>query len=133
MNTLVSLRLLQISGMVGMLLPLVISLIKQDGLNRAVNSVISVAVCVASAVVTCLAASQLNPHNLLGSFIAIFIASAATYHQFFGPTNIDNLISSATSFLRGASNGTVVKTGPSQTAYSTGTPIDPTEPARGAP
>ena len=126
MNALVNLRLLQLSGLLGLVLPMVISLIKQDRLSRRVNSVISALVCVLAATVLCEAQGQLSLHNVVGSFAAVFIASAAAYHQFFGPTGVDSQLSSATDFLK-SHVPVVTVTIPSNVAVSVPVVVAPVE------
>lgn len=114
------------SGLVGFLLPLLISAIKQDGLARVWNAIISFVTCAVAALVTSAAHGSLDATNYLASLMTIFTLAAVSYHQLWGPSNLDNIISGATSFIKGKADGVVVKAGVDQTVYATGTPADPT-------
>lgn len=92
--------LLQLSALLGLVMPVLVSVVKQDGLPRRINSVISVVITVLAALVTCVTKGELTGSNLLGSFVALYIASAASYHSFFGPTGFDAILSDITSFLK---------------------------------
>lgn len=121
MNPHVSNSLLQLSGLLGMVMPVLVSIVKQDRLSRRVNAVISVALSVLVAAVTCLARSQFSAGNLLGSFVALYIASAASYHSFFGPTGVDATLSKVTSLLKGGDKPAAVVTAGTSTGPG-GTP-----------
>lgn len=121
MNPHVSNSLLQLSGLLGVVMPVLVSVIKQDRLSRRANAIIAVVLSVLVAAVTCISRGQLTGANLLGSFITLYVASAASYHSFFGPTGFDATLSKLTSFLKGGDKPAAVVTAGTSTGPG-GTP-----------
>lgn len=73
-------HLVEISALIGSLIPIVVQFTKQDGLSKLWNSIIAVLTCLVAAVITCLAQGQLHPHDVLGSLLAVYTLAVATYH-----------------------------------------------------
>lgn len=82
-------NLLEVSGALGTVVPLLAAIAKQDRLSKQVNTIIALIVSLVVAIVTCLVRNQWNPHDVIGSLIAIFTVGSATYHGFWNPVGLE--------------------------------------------
>lgn len=81
-------QLVQLSALVGFLLPLVVSLVKQSGWSVKVQSVVSaVAVGIAS-LITVWADTGFTWDNWAASLITVFLVSKTSYEHFWKPTGV---------------------------------------------
>lgn len=85
------------SALVGVVMPLVVSLVNQSSWPKGLGAVVSVATSLAAAGVTCWLHGDLNGNDYLGSVSVILSASFATYHLFWKPTGIAPKVESLTS------------------------------------
>ena len=89
-----------ISLIVGIVIPLVITIIKQAGLERWVNFVITILVCTAAGTATAWACGQLDPANILGSIAAVFAASQAVYAAYWKGSDVEAEVNEKTSIIK---------------------------------
>jgi membrane associated rhomboid family serine protease len=89
-----------ISLIVGIVMPLVITIIKQAGLERWVNFAITILVCAAAGTLTAWACGQLNPANILGSIAAVFAASQAVYAAYWKGSDVESEVNEKTSIIK---------------------------------
>jgi hypothetical protein len=89
------------SGLIiGIVMPLVITIVKQAGLERWVNFVITILVCAAAGTLTAWACGQLNPADILGSISAVFAASQAVYAAYWKGSEVEAEVNEKTSFIK---------------------------------
>jgi hypothetical protein len=73
------LDLLKVSSIVGLALPWVVAVLKQDTLSTRVNSIIAAWTCVLAAVLTCWAKHQLDASDMIGSVVSVYTVAVASY------------------------------------------------------
>jgi hypothetical protein len=94
--------LVQASALIGVGLPLVAALLKQDRFSKRTNTLIAVAVAVVAAIVTTAAKGQLSLQNIAGSFTATYTVAMAFYHGLWNPTGLEPALKTRTSTRRKA-------------------------------
>jgi len=95
-----SIALVQLSALVGTVLPLVAAILKQDRYNQRANSLIAIAVAVSAAVITTAARGELTVENLAGSFTAVYTVATAFYHGLWNPTGVAPTVQTKTPLVR---------------------------------
>ncbi|MHB8779813.1 MAG: hypothetical protein ACYC55_00305 [Candidatus Geothermincolia bacterium] len=91
-----------ITLLVGILMPALISVLKQCGLNRYWNFLISVAACGIAGTLTVWARGELNLANVLQALATVFVASQAVYAAFWRDSGLETRIDVATSIVKGS-------------------------------
>ena len=89
-----------ISLIVGIVMPLIITIIKQAGLERWVNFAITIIVCAIAGGLTAWACGRLDPANVLGSIAAVFAASQAVYAAYWKGSDIEAEVNEKTSIIK---------------------------------
>lgn len=89
------------AGIVGFLMPIVISIIKQSGWSDAAKSVLAFACCLAAAVGTAYFSGNFIGQDVVTCFLITFTIAIGSYYGFYKPTGISGAIEKATSFGRG--------------------------------
>jgi cytochrome c biogenesis factor len=92
--------LVQASALIGVGLPLVAALLKQDHFSKRTNTLIAIAVAVVAAIVTTAAKGQLSLQNIVGSFTAVYTVAIAFYHGLWNPTGLEPALKTRTSHKR---------------------------------
>jgi hypothetical protein len=85
-----------ISAFIGLVMPLVVSVINQEHWSSPVKGLVAVLVSLVASVVTTWAQGGLHSHSLASSFLIIFGATLATYRVFWKPTGISDKVETAT-------------------------------------
>lgn len=85
---------------IGIVMPLVITIVKQAGLERWVNLAITIIVCAIAGGLTAWACGQLDPANVLGSTAAVFAASQAVYAAYWKGSEVEAEVNEKTSFIK---------------------------------
>lgn len=85
------------SSVVGVVMPVLISLVNQPQWRPWVKSAVAIASSVIAAGVTCELSGQLSTSDLAGAAITVATAAIATYHLFWKPTGAAPKIEAATS------------------------------------
>lgn len=88
---------LQISALIGILLPGVVAFVQQQHWSASTRTVIGVAASLVAAVVQAVAQHKLNWHDWAASAIVIFTLTKTTYLAVWKPTGIAPRIEKATS------------------------------------
>ena len=89
-------RLLELSAIVGTLFPLAAALFKQSGFSRRLNTIICVVLAVIAGVITCWQQDRLDPHDIIGSILALYAAAQVFYQglwQHIGEPSLTHLTS----------------------------------------
>lgn len=82
---------------VGVLLPLLTSVVQNPRLTRPVRVLIAVGSAVLAATVTVIAAGQFDPGNWLATVAAVLVAAQASFESIWKPSGVTDMIESATS------------------------------------
>src|SRR5512141_3096611 len=90
-------NLVWISGVIGFLLPLVISLLNQTKWSSKLKSSVAFTCCVIAALITTWIKGDLNFTDIVGSAGVIFTVAQASYLGLWRPTNVAPTIEAATS------------------------------------
>lgn len=77
---------------VGALLPLLISVINSVSWDKPIRAVAGFAACFLVAAVTSFLNGALTPMDFVGDFSVIYAAAMVSYHGFYGPTGLSNLV-----------------------------------------
>jgi hypothetical protein len=89
-------HLIQVSAIVGAILPVLFSIVNQSHWSSAVKSVTVAALCVPSALVTAAVEGQLSLDSWATSLIFIYGAVITTYKGLYKPTGVAPTIEKAT-------------------------------------
>ncbi len=88
---------------VGILMPFVVTLLKQSGLTKTWNIAITIVSCAAAGAITVWATggfNHLKVMNLLGVIAAVFIASQAAYQAYWKGTSTEAWINIKSSIIK---------------------------------
>jgi hypothetical protein len=91
-----------VSAFVGLVMPLVVSVINQEHWSSPVKGFVAVLVSLVASLVTTWANGGLHGHSLASSFLVIFGATLATYRIFWKPTGISDKVETATTVKKTA-------------------------------
>lgn len=83
-----------IALLIGALMPIIISLIKQANLNRWWNLVIALVSCGVAGFVTVWVRGELQAGNLLATIAIVFTAAQAAYASFWRDSTVETKLSS---------------------------------------
>lgn len=89
-----------IAILVGALMPVIITIVKQAGLNRWWNLVITILACAVAGTLTVWARGELAWSNLAVVSATIFVASQAIYAAFWRSTPSESTLNDATSLVK---------------------------------
>lgn len=81
----------------GVIAPLLISVVQQPKFTGATRSVIAVAAAAVIGVLTVLSTGDFDPSNLLTTFAVTLVASHAAYESFYKPTGLADVVEFKTS------------------------------------
>ena len=98
--TVVTVDLVEVSALIGAILPVVAAVLKQDRLSQRTNTLIAVAVALVAALVSVAARHQLSPGNVIASFTATYTTAVAFYHGLWKPTGVAAKVQTRTSVRR---------------------------------
>jgi len=89
-----------VAAIVGVLIPFVISILKQAKLPRWANMLITIIVCAGAGLLTVYAVGDLSftPSNILVTIGLVFVASQAVYASYWRESPVEPIINEATSF-----------------------------------
>jgi len=85
-----------VSAFVGLVMPLVVSVINQEHWSSELKGVVALVISFVAAGVTTWVNGGLHGHSLASSFLIVFGATIATYRVFWKPTGISDKVESAT-------------------------------------
>jgi len=88
---------------VGVLMPLVVTFLKQSGLTRNWNIAITIAACAAAGALTVWATGGFvgfKLANLLGSIAIVFVASQAAYQAYWKGTGTEAILNIKSSIIK---------------------------------
>jgi hypothetical protein len=91
-----------VSAFVGIVMPLVVSVINQEHWSSQLKGVVALLVSFVAAAVTTWAEGGLHGHSLASSFLIVFGATIATYRVFWKPTGISDKVETATTVKKTA-------------------------------
>ena len=89
-----------VAGAIGIFMPVIISVVKQVGLNKWWNFLISILSCGLAGFLTVLAAGQLNATDFAAAAVAVFVASQAVYAAFWKDSGLNQIIDYYTSIVK---------------------------------
>lgn len=84
-------------AVLGWLIPMVISFVKQAAWSKQTKGLVAALVSVASAMVGAAIAGHWNPEDVTRSVLIVLTLSQVSYQTFWGPSQIDATIEDATS------------------------------------
>lgn len=84
-------------AVLGWLIPLVISFVKQAGWSKTVKGLIAAVVSVVSAIIAAAIAGHWNPEDVTRSILIVLTLSQVSYVTFWKSSGIDDRIEEATS------------------------------------
>ena len=87
-----------LAALVGLFMPFLVSIVKQAGLNKWWNLLISAAACSIAGVLTVWLRGELHWASIATAILAVFVAAQAVYAAFWRDA-FDNPINLATSFI----------------------------------
>lgn len=90
----VSNTLIELSALVGIAMPLLVGLVKQEHWSRTVQTWIALAACVIAAIITTWAAGTLTAKNIALDVAVVWGAAQVTFEAFWKPTNVDAWLTS---------------------------------------
>lgn len=88
--------LVQLSALIGSVLPLAIAAIQRESWSSAMKAVFAVAVCLIAATVTTLASGNFNSHDWFSSAVAVFTLTGVTYRSVWKPTGVADTVEAKT-------------------------------------
>jgi len=86
-----------IAAIVGLLMPIIITIVKQAGFSRTANFAIAVASCVIAGGLTAWATGKLTPANIVGDIAIVLTASQAIYASFWKDSGVESKLNDLTS------------------------------------
>jgi len=89
-----------IALLIGALMPFIITLVKQSGLNRWWNLLIAVASCGIAGTLTVWARGELQWGNWLAVVGVVFVASQAVYAAFWKDSGVETKIDELSSIIK---------------------------------
>jgi acyl-coenzyme A synthetase/AMP-(fatty) acid ligase len=92
-------------------MPLVVTFLKQDGLSKTWNTVITVLACGAAGAITVWATGgfdHLKLANLIGVIAVVYVASQAAYQAYWKGTGTEALINIKSSIIKTSNPETLV-------------------------
>jgi hypothetical protein len=92
-----TISLIQLSALVGAVLPVVVAIGKQDRFSRPANTLVAVAVALAATLVTVAARGRLSAGNVAVSFTVTYISAVAFHHGLWKPTGVAARVQTRTS------------------------------------
>lgn len=84
-------------AVLGWLIPMIISFVKQSGWSKQAKGIAAAIVSVASAMIAAAIAGHWNPEDVTRSVLIVLTLSQVSYQTFWAPTKIDATIEDATS------------------------------------
>jgi ABC-type uncharacterized transport system permease subunit len=85
---------------VGTLMPFLITVVKQAGLPRWGNLLISVAACTGAGVLTAWAAGTFKTADVLSAVMVVFVAAQAVYAAYWRNVDLEPKLNDATSIIK---------------------------------
>lgn len=73
---------------VGVVLPLIVAIVVQSQWGRPMQAIVCVLLCIVAGAVTCYLNDSLNPADVAGSVLRVFVAAITSYYGFWRPLNI---------------------------------------------
>ena len=89
-----------IAAAIGVLMPVIITIVKQAGLNRWLNLLITVGACAIAGFLTVLARGELTAANVGTAIVAVFVAAEAVYAAFWKDAGIESVLNNLTSLIK---------------------------------
>jgi len=89
-----------VSLIIGIAMPLLVTIVKQIGLRREWNLAIAIVTCIAAAVLQTWAQGALTTANLLVAVATVFAASQAIYQAFWNGTKSEEWLDKKTSVIK---------------------------------
>lgn len=93
-----------IALIIGIVLPALISIVKQAGLNRWINTAIAIGTCALAGFVTVWARGEIDWRNWAAAAAIILGVASTVYATFWRPSGIDTWLDNLTSVLQPGSN-----------------------------
>jgi hypothetical protein len=94
----VQIDFMAVSAVVGVLLPIIVSVVKKEAWSTQLKRVITIVLAVAAAIVTTGVSqgwTELTFANLMAASTVIFVAANTTYQGFWSDTTVDKALTSA--------------------------------------
>lgn len=92
-------NLLQVSAAVGVALPILVAVVKEQKWSSRTKSIIGVVSSVIAAVATAAIEHKLSSGNVIGSLAAVYAAEQITFGAFWKPTGVDNYLADIVHFF----------------------------------
>lgn len=89
-----------IALVIGIVMPLLVTVVKQAGLNKWLNLLICVVACGIAGFVTVWARGELQWGNALAAIATVFVAAQAVYGAFWRWMDIEGIINDKTSLIK---------------------------------
>jgi hypothetical protein len=96
----VNLELLETSALIGSVLPVAISVLKQDRFGQRANTAVAVGTTLALAILVVWFRHRLAPDTIGVNFVVMYTTAVAFYHGLWRPTGIASMIQRRTSRRR---------------------------------
>jgi uncharacterized membrane protein len=93
----ISSQFVQLSALIGLLLPLLVSVVEQSHWPNWARSAVGVSSSMIAAVVAAIAEHKFNLHDWAASALTIFLMTKTTYLAVWKPSGLSGLIEKATS------------------------------------
>jgi len=87
---------------IGLMMPFLITVLKQSGINRWWNLAIAVITCAGAGTLTVWASGNLTAANILGTIGLVFVAAQTAYIAYWKGTSAEQALNQLTSIIKAA-------------------------------